>query len=280
MPKIFYALNRMTQLVAECDSVQLERVPSMRIFIRPKHLVALTDKASVGAEKFRVLSVRLRNFQKRQQLKKLLVTSSVKGEGKSVMSANLAVTLAYQGQRTLLIDGDLRQSGLREVLGSHDQPGLSDWWKQTDEIVDFLRRVDGLSLWYLSAGKAATSPVEMFQSPRFAEMLNQTAKWFDWVIIDSPPLVPVADSSLFASQTDGALLVVRQGKTPKPLLQEALKTENLNLLGIIANEWDDSEHRYYGRYYGNYAVQHQDLSPAVVEASHRPSLPPGMAAGV
>jgi Mrp family chromosome partitioning ATPase len=86
-------------------------------------------------------------------------------------------------------------------------------------------------------------------------MLNQVGGWFDWVILDSPPLLPVADSSLLAGQADGTLLVVRQANTPKPLLKEALKTENLKLLGIVANEWQSSNERYYTKYYKGYVPQ-------------------------
>ena len=247
-----YALNPVSKVLPDLDGdfSELDQVPSIRILVPPKHLVALTDAGSVGAEKFQLLAIRLKNFQRRRQLKTLLITSSVKGEGKSVVSANLAVSLA-QSQRTLLIDGDLHQSGLRDVLGSPDEAGLADWWRRGDPIVSFFRRVDGLALWYLAAGRLEEPPMEILKSQRFSRMLLQVAKWFDWVIIDSPPLAPVADSSLLATHTDGTLLIVRRGKTPKPLLQEALKTENLKLLGIITNEWEDVDGQYYRHYYKN-----------------------------
>jgi capsular exopolysaccharide synthesis family protein len=250
-----YALTREAALLREFDTnfVELDHAPVIKLVAHPHNLVAFTDQASPGAEKFRVLALRLRNFQKRQHLKKLLVTSSIKGEGKSVISANLAVTLAQQGQRVLILDSDLHQSGLRDVLGSHQQPGLAEWWKDSEPILTFLRRVEGLSLWYLAAGRTSESPMEILQSQRFAEVLEQVASWFDFVIIDSPPLVPVADSTFLAGLADGSLLVVRQARTPKPLLKEALKTENLKPLGIVANEWGDAEHRYYGEYYKSYS---------------------------
>ena len=283
MHKKFYAWNRVSQSVQEweTDVVELDRVPSIQIILRPQHLVALTDPASVGAEKFRGLAIRLRNFQKRQQLKKLLITSSIKGEGKSVISANLAVTLARQAQRVLLIDCDLHQSGLRQVLGSHGETGLAEWWKRSDSIVESLRRIEDLSLWYLSAGQKNEDPLEIFQSPQFAKMLNQTTRWFDWVILDSPPLVPVADSSILANQVDGTLLIVRQGKTPKPLLEEALKTENLKLLGVVANEWPDTEQRYYGQYYNGYGAKRpHEPKPQAIDAVRQRSLSAGASEGV
>jgi len=229
--------------------IDLDAVPPMRMVAPPHHLLALMDDESIGAESFRSLAIRLKSFRKRRQLKKLLVTSSIKGEGKSVISANLALTLATQ-ERVLLIDGDLHQAGLREVLGSRGQSGLADWWTSSAPVTNFLTRMEGFFLWYLPAGEAEEDPLEILQSPKFAETLNQIVTWFDWVIIDSPPLVPIPDSSLWATHVDGTLLIVRQGTTPKALLKKALETEHLKLLGIITNEWEEMHQQYYGRYYG------------------------------
>jgi len=259
--KRLYASNRVPQILQlNSGCVELDRVQQIQIVVHPRSLVSLTDPGSEGAEKFRALAIRLKNFQKRQRLRKLLITSSVKGEGKSVISANLAVTLS-RWQRTLLIDCDLHQSGLKDALGGQDQPGLADWWRHSDAVITFLRRVDGLPLWYLSAGQSMVPPLELFQSSQFSDMLNQTSRWFDWVILDSPPLLPVADSGALATHADGTLLVVRQRNTPKPLLREALKTENLKLLGIVANDWRTSGQRYYSQYYRGYSPA-LELRPA------------------
>jgi len=117
-----YAPSGLSEVVQwDGDLLELDRARPMEMVVRPRGLVMLTDHGTPGAEKFRSLAIRLKNFQKRQGLKKLLVTSSVKGEGKSVISANLAVALA-QTQRTLLIDCDLHQAGLRDVSESMDKP--------------------------------------------------------------------------------------------------------------------------------------------------------------
>ena len=102
--------------------------------------------------------------------------------------------------------------------------------------------------------------MEILQSKRFSDMLHQISRLFDWVVLDSPPLVPVADSAVLAALVDATLLVVRQFTTPKPLLKEALKTENLKLLGIVANEWQGTEQSYYSHYYKGY-VPSQKLTP-------------------
>jgi len=260
VPKRLFAPNRISQLdPLENGCLELDCAEPIQSVVHPRYLVARTEQGSVAGEKFRSLAIRLRNFQKRQRLKKLLITSSVKGEGKSVISANLAVTLA-QAQRTLLIDCDLHQSGLREVLGSHGLAGIAEWWRQSGSVHSFLRRMDELPLWYLPAGQASEPPMEILQSQRFSDMLHHISKWFDWVVLDSPPLVPVADSAVLAVHVDATLLVVRQFTTPKPLLKEALKTENLKLLGIVANEWQGTEQSYYSHYYKGY-VPSQKVTP-------------------
>jgi capsular exopolysaccharide synthesis family protein len=212
-------------------------------------LVAMFDERSIGAEKFRVLASRLQYLRKQRALKKIVVTSTMKGEGKSVVSANLAVTLGRR-DKTLLIDGDLRQSGLAEIFGSTGRPGLADWWRDSSGITSFLLRVEKLNLWHLPAGHTASHPLEILQSPQTAEMLSRIAELFDWVIIDAPPLVPVADPNLWATQSDGTLLVVKQGKTSKRLLRKALESiENLKLAGIVMNGSQDVANHYYGQYY-------------------------------
>src|SRR5882724_7177650 len=214
-------------------------------------LVALTDQASVGAEKFRTLAARLRYLQNEKDLKRLVITSAVQGEGKSLISANLAITLARR-QRTLLVDGDLRRSGLKDLFGTQNMRGLTDWWLRNVPIDSFLTRLEGISLWHLSAGQTEGQPLEILQSQRMSDMLVQLAESFDWVIIDSPPLAPVADGHVWATHADGTLMVVRQGKTPKKLLQKTLESvENLKLVGIVINTSQDTQRHHYSQYYAS-----------------------------
>lgn len=230
---------------SESASSRLDQAPLICVTETSTRLVSLLDPASVGAEKFRVLAIRLKKLQEESPLKKLLITSSIKGEGKSVISANLALALARR-QRTLLIDGDLRQSGLRELLALGGLPGLGDWWRGSEDILGLVRRVPDLPLWCLPAGSAVEQPLEILQSQRLSEMLSEITAWFDWVIIDSPPLLPVADPGVWATHVDGALLVVRQEKTPKKVLNKSVESmDNLKLLGVVINEWEDRSHQHY-----------------------------------
>jgi capsular exopolysaccharide synthesis family protein len=215
-------------------------------------LVSFPEQSSIGAERFRMLAGRLQYFQKQRRLKKVAITSAVPGEGKSLVAANLAFSLA-RTQRTLLIDGDLHQSGLKKLLGTHGVRGLTEWWETGGSISDFLLHVDAISLWYLPSGQAKGQPLEILQSHRMAEALGELSESFEWIIIDSPPLVAVADGHIWATHADGTLLVVRQGMTPKKLLQSALENAaSLKLLGSVMNAAQESrQQHYYSSYYGN-----------------------------
>jgi capsular exopolysaccharide synthesis family protein len=213
-------------------------------------LVALFDPACVGGERFRLLAARLGYFKEHRGLKKVVITSAVPGEGKSLISANLAISLARR-HRTLLIDGDLRQPGLRDLLGTRDLCGLIDWWHGGSSVSEFLWKMEEVSLWHLPAGQIAEDPMEILQSQRIADMLDEVSDSFDWVIIDSPPLVPVADASIWAGHADGTLLVVRQGTTPKKSLQSIMEnSENLKLFGSVMNAAEEAHQQYYSHYYG------------------------------
>lgn len=236
---------------SDFDATGVERVPFFRVEAQPElRLIALTEERSVGAERIRMLGARLRHLQQQRPIKTLLMTSSIKDEGKSILSANLAFSLAKTRQRVLLVDGDCHQGSLAKLLGTSGSPGLTGWWRSNDAILNCLRQVNALPLWFLAAGDPSTRVVEMLQSTRFSEMLNHAANWFDWVIIDSPPLAPLADSAMWASLADAILLLVRLGKTPKKLLGKILDSlDQRKLVGVVLNECSDPHSSYYAQYY-------------------------------
>jgi len=232
------------------DPLHLDGVSSFSIVTSPEHhLVLITDENHLGAEKIRVLSTRLRRLQQTRRLKKILVTSSISDEGKSVIAANLALALASRArQGALVIGGDLRRPSLGKMFGTSNAPGLTDWW-QGETIGNCLRRAEGTSLWFLPSGRPVEQPLEMLESQRLADLMAQLGELFDWIIIDSPPLAAMADSGVWLHLVDGALLVTRAARTPKKLLAKLLEsTEVSKLLGIVLNESPDVEQRYYEDY--------------------------------
>lgn len=201
-------------------------------------LAALTDTRGLAADKFSGLAARLRQIQSQRQLRTVLVTSSGEQDGKSLVAANLAVTLARDGkQKVALIEGDLRQPSFGKMFGFNGLKGLSDYVQGGGPVSSFIYRVQPMPLWIVPAGTATGNPTELLQSDRIPEIVTRDGGWFDWVIIDSPPLLPWSDASQWNSMSDGTLLVVRQGKTSKKLLQNALETiEPAKLLGVVVNE--------------------------------------------
>ena len=215
-------------------------------------VVTLTESNGLGAEKFRLLRARLRNLRERGQLQKLVITSAVPNEGKTLIAMNLAVCLGrHTNEKILLLEGDLRKPMLGEHLGIKTLPGVGEWWATAEGPVSkFIYRFDDLQLWILPAGSAPEDPVNILQSARFLELYKQLSSCFDWIIIDAPPLLPMADVSFWSRQADGLLLVVREGYTPKAILQKGLETlDDPKVIGVVFNDARDVESGYYSGYY-------------------------------
>ncbi len=202
-------------------------------------LVALTDGNGLGAEKFRVLATRLGHLRKQRELQSLQVTSSMVNEGKTVVAANLAVTLAkYTGAKTLLIEGDLHRPTLAPLFGLGDLQGLNHWWSSpTSDVDDFIHRFKDLPLWFLPAGTAHDQPSHILQSARFSEAFAHLARRFEWIVVDSTPMLPIVDVNLWSRLVNGTLLVVREGLTPIKALKRGLQAlDQPKLVGVVINE--------------------------------------------
>jgi capsular exopolysaccharide synthesis family protein len=221
--------------------------------IPEQRLVALAEPGSSGAEMFRVLSTRLAHMQNKRALRKLLVTSSTGEEGKSVVAANLALTLAQRaGERTLLIEADLRRPNVSALFTSSKLKGITDWVEGKLALDDALYQVSGMPLWILPAGRPIEEPLPLLESDRFAEMLQTLATAFDWVVIDATPMLPMADATSLSRLSDGVLVVVREGHTRRKILNKALETiEKHKLLGLVLNEASMLQVGY-DRYYEGY----------------------------
>lgn len=225
-------------------------------FTLPKNpairLVAWTEPNSLAAENFRVVISRLKQVRQRRTLKTLLVTSAVGGDGKSMTSSNLAITLAMHGEKTLLIDGDLHRSTIARSFRVAQSEGFAEWHSGNGRIIRLLQRAESLPLWFLPGGVCRSQPVALIQSEKTAELLRQLSNWFSWIVIDSPPIVPLADSNVWATMSDGIFVVARQGLTPRKPFQKAVASlDRSKLLGIILNDAESREERYYQSYYSS-----------------------------
>ena len=223
-------------------------------------LVCITDKESLAAEKFRFLGVRLRQLQQQRPLKKVLITSTIPQEGKTTVAANLACTLARRNQyKTLLLEGDLRRPALAQLFGLGKIPGISEWLQGERGPMTSIYYLDGAGLWLLPAGSAPRNPLDLMQPGRLSALMDQLTHWFDWIVIDSPPVLPLADTSIWMRLVDGILLVTRQGTTGKEQLQRGLEAiEPAKLLGALLNCSASSAHSDYYYHYSTPASHAAD----------------------
>jgi capsular exopolysaccharide synthesis family protein len=244
------------EVAATGHAISLEQFPSLPISILPNsRLVSAGQQESLGAEKFRFLAVRLRQLRQSRPLKRILITSTIPQEGKSTVAANLACTLARRKpHKTLLLEGDLRRPTVSQKFGLGKVPGLSEWLRGETETMN-VYRLEALGLWVLPAGSAPENPLELMQSGKLSLLMNRLTSCFDWIVIDSPPVLPLADTSIWARLADGVLLVTRKSVTEKRQLKRGLQTlEPARLLGALVNGSTDAAHSDYYQRYGPAAL--------------------------
>ncbi len=245
--------------------------PSLNVSVAPdSRLVFFTEPDSLAAEKFRFLSVRLRQMQQNRPLKKVLITSSIAEEGKSLVTANLAGVLARRKHRVLVIEGDLRRPVLAGQFGLGRLAGLGEWLQGNHDSVSNIYRLADFDFWMMPAGTPPTNPLELMQSGNLSRLMSLIGNLFDWIIVDSPPLLPLADTTVWARVTEGTLLVARVGKTEKDQLQRALDlVKESDLLGVVLNGADESNYRSYYHYsYGTKPAS--PISSHTTESLHLP----------
>jgi len=218
---------------------------------KDNRLVTLTQAESSAAEAFRLLSVRLRHLQRELAIKKLLITSTIPQEGKSVVSANLACTLALKGeQKVLLLEGDLRRPTLMRSFGLSGNPGLCECFQDGRPLGTCIYQLKDTGIWILPAGQVTNSAPNLLQSEWLSPIMDRLNVWFDWIIIDSPPVLPLADTSVWARLADGIILVTRQGVTEKRDLRTGLEgLDRQKLIGAVLNCSRNATHSDY--YYGS-----------------------------
>jgi protein-tyrosine kinase len=212
------------------------------------------EEQGYGMEEFRTLRSRLYQLRERQALKKVLVTSALPKEGKSFVAANLAqVMVRQQGRRALLIDGDLRGARLHSALGTESSPGLSDYLLGEADEFATIQRGPMDNLFFIPCGRSVTNPAEVVANGRLKTLFSRVEPLFDWIILDSPPAVPISDAGLLANYCDGVLMVVRSNSTPFDMARKARQEfSGKQLVGVVLNGIDqgNSYSQYYYNAYG------------------------------
>jgi protein-tyrosine kinase len=220
----------------------------------------LFDPQQYGAsnEELRTLRSRLYRIRDQRPLRSLLVTSALPSEGKTFIVANLAQAIVQQHERkAIMIDADLRNPQLHTVFGAPGTPGLSEYLRGEADEMAIIQRGHRDNLFLIPAGKQEGNAAELISNGRLNVLLERLATVFDWILLDSPPTIPVADATIISKSCDGVLMVVQSAVTPYDLAQRARQQfpEN-SIVGAILNQVDPSmaHASYYSGYQGESAA--------------------------
>lgn len=206
-------------------------------------------------EEFRTLRTRLNHMQTLQPIHTVVVTSASPAEGKSLTAANLALAESHlRGNPTLLADFDFRRPVIHTMFGIDRGPGITDYLMGQAPLHKAIKKIAGTNLYIMPAGQAVINPLELLNLREVKHLMERLPSLFQWVIMDSPPLLFAADANLLGTMSDGTLLVVRIGHTTIDSVTRAMQSLcNNNVLGIVANGARRGElyskYTYYHSYY-------------------------------
>jgi len=246
-------LTRSAEAVPLPDFTQWE-VEAERVEPR---LVAITQPYATYCEEYRSLRTQILHKSQRQKLQSIVVASVNPSEGKTITAMNLSWLLAQtDGVNALIIDSDLRMPSLTDYLGIETDRGLSDILSGTCSLNDSIVKLEPSGLYLLPGGEARTDVAELLSGPKFKEILRQARGMFDYVIIDAPPLAIFTDATVLINHADGAILVVRAGKTKYSAVERTLETlPRDRMLGVVLNQSEDVlNETNYGYGYGYYGI--------------------------
>ncbi len=207
---------------------------------------------SIPAESYRVLRTNIQYSSIDKKIKRMLVTSSEPGEGKSTTTGNLALTFSQDEKKVILIDCDLRKPSIHKKFRISNNMGLSDVILDRSKLEKaIIKRNDYLDI--LPAGKVPPNPSELLGSKALEDLLDELGAKYDVIILDTPPVHAVTDAQILSTKVDGVILVVRAERTKKESVisaKAALDKVNANILGTVLNGGESSKGKYY-YYYGN-----------------------------
>jgi len=189
-------------------------------------------------------------------VKIIVVTSSVPGEGKSSISFELSKSLAASGNKVLLVDADIRKSKFLRTRGVRGvEVGLTHYLSGQAELEDVFYKINIKNIAFIPTGPTVPNPSELIESERFERLLTLSRKVYDYIIVDAAPLGAVIDAAIIAKYCDGSILVIEQGKVSRKLVGqvvEQLKRTETRILGVVLNKVDMKSSNYYYGYYKEY----------------------------
>lgn len=203
------------------------------------------------SEQYRTIRTNIQFSTVDHELRSILVTSSVPGDGKSTTVANLAVVFAQQGKKVLLIDGDLRKPTVHYTFQIPNTIGLTNVLTKQVPLSEAIRETTINNLYVLTSGPIPPNPAEMLGSSSMKELISEVYALFDVVLFDSPPILSVTDAQVLANLCDGSILVVKSQQTDKEAAMKAkdlLNAANAQLLGVVLNDIKEGNGNYYYYY--------------------------------
>ncbi len=234
--------------------VPVEPILQSRLHSR---LILLTDPQAPECEQYRTLRTQLFHAAEKKKIQVVTVTSTLAGEGKTSTIINLGLAIAQSKEkRVLIIDGDLRRPNVAAYLGTRAKAGFGEALSGEGNPLDLLFTIEGHELYLLAVSRETSNPTELLSSERLAEMIAELRRYFDFILIDSPPVLPFADAQLLANHADAVMLVVRAGMAQYQTVEKAIESLPAGkMLGVILNDAELTEEAGYYDYYYNYAQQ-------------------------
>jgi capsular exopolysaccharide synthesis family protein len=221
---------------------------AQKSFKLKKPLFSMEDGYPIVAEQYRILSTKLEQISHKQSIKTFAVTSSVLGEGKSTTSLNLSYILAKEfRKKVILVECDLRAPSITpQCLDIEMESNLVNVIRGKIGLKRAISRFEDSNLYLLPAGGRISNPASILSDKRLQAIFNDLKTGFDYVIVDAPPILPLADINLLVKIVDGLLLVVKAGKTPKDIVSKAIDTiSREQIVGVVLNSAETSIHKYY-----------------------------------
>ncbi len=208
---------------------------------------------SISAEAYRSLRTSIKFSSVDKPIKTIVVTSSIPGEGKSTISGNLAITLSQSGARVLLIDCDLRKPSIHKKFGIVNELGLTDVLVDECNLKDVTQKIDEY-LFMITAGTIPPNPSEIVGSNSMEDLIKELSLSFDYIVMDTPPVIPVTDPLLLAAKADATIIVVRARKTKEKIIRQTydeLMKVNSNIIGSVLNDSETKTNNGYYEYYAD-----------------------------
>lgn len=239
-------------------------------------LVLLTDPQAAECEQYRTLRTQLFHAAERKQTQVVTITSTLAGEGKTSTVINLGLAIAQSEKRVLIIDGDLRRPNVAAYLGVKPKAGLGETLRGEANPLDSLFTLEGHEMYVLAVSRESANPTELLSSERLVEMIGDLRNYFDFILIDSPPVLPFADARLLANQADAVMLVIRAGMAHYETVEKAIDAlPAAKMLGVVLNGAEVFEEAGYYDYYYNYSQQNRRRSWWQKLLSPMKKSPPG-----